>query len=80
MKSFSERERALFDQVDTDGDGMVDYTELLTALEGIAGVPPVTDDEFLSTFMQFDADGDGRITLQEFKAAMRRVEDVSVEE
>ena len=52
-----------FDAIDTDGDGVITASELLTAL---GDNPKVTADEVATIVQMADEDGDLKVTYEEY--------------
>ena len=66
-KSFDIQE--LFNEVDTDGSGAIDYGEFVTAA---VNKQAILDNENINMmFKLHDKDGDGQITVNEFKDVFR---------
>lgn len=55
--------RADFDAIDTDGDGFITASELLTSL---ADKPDVSTDDMAMVVTMADADGDNQISYEEY--------------
>ena len=67
MKSFDINE--LFDDIDTDGSGAIDYGEFVTAA---VNKQSMLDNENIDMmFKLHDKDGNGQITVNEFKDVFR---------
>ena len=62
------RLEALFRSLDANGDGLLQYDELLTGFVDMYG-ETVGQEECKRIFAQVDADGSGAIGLQEFMQA-----------
>ena len=63
--------RTEFDQLDLNGDNMIDFSELATVLRGLYG--DTVEDEVLlqaasDTIEEYDIDGDGSVSFDEFAA------------
>lgn len=56
----------LYNNMDVDGDGKVDYQEFITAAADKAQL--IKDDYLKAAFSIFDKDNDGTICLQELKS------------
>lgn len=52
-----------FDEIDTDGDGYITASELLTSL---AGKPGVSADDMATVVQMADADGDNQVSYEEY--------------
>ena len=59
---------AAFNQIDTDGSGVVTRNELATAVRALN--PDATDAEVDAMIALADSDGDGQVTLSEFVMCM----------
>ncbi len=59
---------ALFDVIDTNGDGHISVEEFKVYLKVVA--PDVTEDEAKHAFDVIDADKNGKISWEEFLAAV----------
>merc|ERR1712228_384174 len=55
----------VFEQVDTNGDGELQYTEFLAAAMGAKRY--LHHDMAWTAFQQFDKNGDGQISIQELR-------------
>ena len=60
--------RLLFERLDIDGSGRLDYDEFAAAVRGILMVP-ATDDELRGLWAYIDHDGSGQATIEEFQHA-----------
>ena len=58
--------KKFFDEVDTDGSGQVDASELKNIMAAM-GVT-LTDEECNAKLARIDKSGDGKISFEEFKA------------
>lgn len=58
----------MFEQLDTDGDGQLQYTEFLAA--ALSAQRGLREDVAWAAFQRFDRDGDGAITAEELSAAV----------
>ena len=66
--------RAVFNSIDSDGDGSLDFEELGLLLQTL-GQPPVTQAELRHTAQQIDRDGSGQIEFDEFRDLLHRWQD-----
>ena len=57
-----------FDAIDSDGDGYITASELLTSL---ASSPDVSSDDMASVVQMADEDGDNRISYEEYAKLAR---------
>jgi Ca2+-binding EF-hand superfamily protein len=53
-----------FDEIDTDGDGVITASELKASLEGTSGV---SDDNIAAIVQMADDDGDQQISFDEYE-------------
>jgi len=53
-----------FDEIDTDGDGVITASELKASLEGTSGV---SDDHIAAIVQMADDDGDQQISFDEYE-------------
>ena len=60
--------KELFDEIDTDGSGILSIDELKALLTNAGGGRPLSEDELQEIVAQFDANGDGQISYSEFLA------------
>jgi Ca2+-binding EF-hand superfamily protein len=66
--------KAVFDQVDTDGSGQIDRSELKQAMISVAnqaGLDLPAEDQIDEAMRQLDRDRSGRLDLNEFKELVR---------
>ena len=61
--------KTFLDTIDSDGDGTVDFDELMTYIEVILS-EHYTNDEVINAFSMIDIDGSGDVTLEEVAHAM----------
>jgi calcium-dependent protein kinase len=54
--------------MDTNGNGVIDYTEFIAACMGSYGY--VKENQLKNAFEYFDKDGSGKITLEELKECL----------
>ena len=66
-KGFNWKE--LFDEIDTDGSGAIDYGEFVTAAVNKQAM--LSSENIDMMFKLYDKDGDGEITATEFKDVFR---------
>ncbi|HLV75334.1 MAG TPA: EF-hand domain-containing protein [Vulgatibacteraceae bacterium] len=66
----TERYRATFELVDTDGDGHISIDELKNLMAALG--TEVSSTRAVEVVVAADADRDGRISLEEFAALMER--------
>ena len=66
-KGFNWKE--LFDEIDTDGSGAIDYGEFVTAAVNKQAM--LTNENINMMFKLYDKDGDGEISASEFKDVFR---------
>ena len=62
--------QALFNRLDTDGDGSISRAELKAGLEADAEARSLLGDRELIAMKRLDADGDGEITWEEFTSVL----------
>jgi calcium-dependent protein kinase len=55
----------IFNLVDINNNGVIDYSEFITAASNIQQL--VSDKQLKATFKAFDLDGNGEISIQEFE-------------
>ena len=67
----------MFDAVDTDGSGMIEYSEFVVATLGEDVL--LSNDKLIMTFKMFDKDGGGTISVDELKEVLAFGEDVTEE-
>ena len=68
--------KAAFDQVDTDGSGKIDKSELDTVMEIVCkdmGAEPPSHEEVMEVFNHLDTDKSGKIEFNEFKILIKDV-------
>ena len=68
--------KAAFDQVDTDGSGKIDKSELDTVMEIVCkdmGAEPPSHEEVMEVFNHLDTDKSGKIEFKEFKVLIKDV-------
>lgn len=68
--------KAVFDEVDTDGSGLIDRDELREALIKVARdaeLPPPSESDVNSIVKALDTDGTGTISLTEFQVFIYEV-------
>lgn len=68
----------LLQDIDTDGDGRIDFTEFVTMMtanskEGTESASTDTNGELTETFRIFDRNGDGKISRAELKQALQNL-------
>lgn len=59
---------SIFAQVDSDGNGLISYSEFITAT--IDWQTALTEERLLSTFSAFDKNGNGTISVQEIRGIL----------
>jgi calcium-dependent protein kinase len=64
----------MFDAVDTDGSGMIEYSEFVVATLGEEHL--LSDEKLIMTFKMFDKDGGGTISIDELKEVLAFGDDV----
>tara|TARA_B110000285_G_C14531590_1_gene341033 strand:+ start:233 stop:499 length:267 start_codon:yes stop_codon:yes gene_type:complete len=64
----------MFDAVDTDGSGMIEYSEFVVATLGEEVL--LSEDKLIMTFKMFDKDGGGTISIDELKEVLAFGDDV----
>ncbi len=67
--SDSDVARQDFDAIDTDGDGYITASELLTAI--VIANPKTSDDNIAAIVLMADEDGDNRISYEEYAKIVR---------
>ncbi len=68
-----------FDNVDTDGSGYIDISELATVMKKIAsdiGSPPQSEDDIKEVFRELDTKNDDKISLDEFCVLIKQILEV----
>ena len=68
--------KAAFDQVDTDGSGKIDKSELDTVMKIVCkdmGAEPPSHEEVMEVFNHLDTDKSGKIEFKEFKVLIKDV-------
>nr|CDS34248.1 calmodulin [Hymenolepis microstoma] len=72
--------KKMFKEVDTDGNGIIDFDEFL-GLMTMRAIKSSSEDSLMPAFKVFDRDGNGFITLSELRLAMRNLgENLTVEQ
>lgn len=70
--------KMLFQKIDTDHSGTLDYNEVRSAIEELTGPSAgLVSNGFGSLWDTMDSDGDGNITLEEFERWWEQVEDIN---
>ena len=67
----------MFDAVDTDGSGMIEYSEFVVATLGEDVL--LSEEKLVAAFKMFDRDGGGTISIDELKEVLAFGEDVDEE-
>lgn len=62
--------QTIIDSIDTDGDGVIDYSEFIAAAYNREML--LSQQNLQVAFNMFDQDGNGQITLQELKSIFNR--------
>lgn len=74
-KKFTEFVKAMFNRVDTDGNGFVDekgFINLLRIMANKLGTMEPTEQEARDDFKSLNTENNGKITLDEFKLFVRQ--------
>ena len=75
-RQLQEIAKAAFEEIDTDGSGCIDRTELqemMTTVSEDLNMPPPTELDIIDVLSEIDNSGDGMISLKEFKKLIREV-------
>ena len=86
MKNFGypmtkEEARSMISNVDSSGDGEVDFEEFVMLMEKqIQYIDESDEDQVLKAFKSFDKDHDGKITMYEFRYILSQLGDMFTEE
>ena len=62
--------KAILKDVDTNGDGKINYKEFLAATTPLSKI--LTKEKLAGIFKQFDSDGDGQISPENIKTAFSK--------
>mmetsp|Transcript_10027 Transcript_10027/g.10343 ORF Transcript_10027/g.10343 Transcript_10027/m.10343 type:complete len:94 (+) Transcript_10027:12-293(+) len=68
--------KAIFDQIDTDGSGQIDQSELGKAMSLIAEqaeIPAPSEDDVKKAVAELDTDNSGKISATEFKELVKQI-------
>jgi calcium-dependent protein kinase len=77
-KNYTDAEMdAMFDAVDTDGSGMIEYSEFVVATLGEEVL--LSEEKLIKTFKMFDKDGGGTISIDELKEVLAFGDDIDQE-
>jgi len=68
----------MFKEIDTDGNGTIDYSEFLMATMNETQL--LSQEKLKAAFKMFDKDGSGTISKDEIKEAMGQLDEKLVEE
>ena len=72
-----EQMNEIFDAVDTDGSGMIEYSEFVVATLGEEVL--LSEEKLIKTFKMFDKDGGGTISIDELKEVLAFGDDIDQE-
>lgn len=68
--------KAVFDSVDLDQSGFIDYKELektMAQLSESLGLPPVSEKDVQDAYKVLDVNEDGKISLEEFSVLTKQL-------
>ncbi len=64
------QQKKMFEELDKDGDGGLNRTEIRAALETLNSGIAMSDEEFEDMYLKMDLNGDGRISMDEYVKAI----------